>query len=148
LTDADWLYGPEPETIEKTITEGRMGVMPPWGEALGAQGVEEVIAYVLSLSGESVPPQFASAGAEKFTMFCTSCHGLDGRGNRELGAPNLTDSVWIFGKSPESIRATITQGRTSQMPEHLGLLGQQKVRLLAAYVVNLSSASATPADEQ
>jgi cytochrome c oxidase cbb3-type subunit 3 len=146
LTDADWLYGSEPETIKKTIAEGRMAVMPPWGDALGPQGVEEVIAYVLSLSGESVPAELASAGAEKFAMFCASCHGSDGRGNRELGAPNLTDSVWMFGKSPESLRTTIAQGRISQMPAHLGLLGPQKVHLMAAYVINLSSRAATPAD--
>jgi len=147
LTDADWLYGSEPETIKQTIMEGRMSVMPPWGDALGAQGVEDVIAYVLSLSGEKIPAGLANAGAERFAMFCASCHGPDGRGNRELGAPNLTDAVWMFGKSPEAIRTTIAQGRMSQMPAHLGLLGPQKVHLLAAYVINLSSAAAKPTDE-
>lgn len=146
LTDADWLYGSEPETIRTTIAEGRIGVMPPWGEALGAQGVEDVIAYVLSLSGEDIPAELARAGAEKFAMFCASCHGLDGRGNLQLGAPNLTDAVWLFGKSPESLRTTITQGRTSQMPAHLGLLGPQKVHLLAAYVISLSSPVAARPD--
>jgi len=145
LTDNDWLYGGDPATIEQTISSGRQGVMPPWGPALGSQGVEEVIAYVLSLSGTAAPKDLAAAGAQKFQMFCIACHGPDAHGNQQLGAPNLTDRIWLFGGTPQVLRKTITDGRTSQMPAHLEKLGPQKVRLLAAYVYSLShSAAAAP----
>ena len=138
LTDNDWLYGGDPATLEQTIGQGRLGVMPPWGEALGASGVEEVIAYVLSFTRSDLPPAMAAAGKQKFEMLCGSCHGNDGRGNPQLGAPNLADDIWLFGDSPETIRQTITRGRSSQMPAHLPLLGELKVRMLAAYVMSLS----------
>jgi cytochrome c oxidase cbb3-type subunit 3 len=138
LTDADWLHGGDPDTIELTIREGRTGVMPPMGAALGASGVEEVIAYVLSLSGTKGLADMAAAGRPKFEMYCSACHGPDGRGNMQVGAPNLADRVWLHGDSPEFIRQTIMNGRMNRMPGHLGPLGAQKVRLLAAYVYSLS----------
>lgn len=142
LTDGDWLYGGDPATLEQTIRDGRYGVMPPWGEALGASGVEEVIAYVLSLSGTRAPEDMAAAGKPKFDLFCTACHGTDARGNQQLGAPNLADTIWLYSDSPESIRQTLVKGRSNQMPAHLPLLGEQKVRLLAAYVMSLSQPEA------
>ena len=138
LTDDDWLYGGDPVTLEQTIGQGRNGVMPPWGEVLGASGVEEVIAYVLSLSRGDVPAEMAAAGKPRFDMYCVACHGADARGNQQLGAPNLADDIWLYSDSPESIRQTIVAGRSNQMPTHLPLLGEQKVRLLAAYVMSLS----------
>lgn len=142
LTDGDWLYGGDPATLEQTIGQGRNGVMPPWGEVLGASGVEDVIAYVLSLSRSDVPPAMAAAGKPRYEMFCVACHGADARGNQQLGAPNLADDIWLYSDSPESIRQTIVQGRSNHMPTHLPLLGEQKVRLLAAYVMSLSQRDA------
>lgn len=144
LADTDWLHGANPDTIYQTIANGRDGVMPPWGEALGPQGVEEVIAYVLQLSGKKIPQQWIGNGQTKFQLYCAACHGTDGRGNTQLGAPNLTDDIWLYGDSPEVLRATITQGRNNRMPAHLDILGEQKVRLLAAYVLSLSAESQAP----
>ena len=138
LTDRDWLWGGSPDAIEQTITNGRQGVMPPWAEALGAQGTEEVIAYVLSLSGQKVPADLAAAGKTRFDQFCVACHGADARGNQQLGAPNLTDNIWLYGDSPQSIRTTLQNGRNGQMPAHLPLLGPLKAHLVAAYVYSLS----------
>jgi cytochrome c oxidase cbb3-type subunit 3 len=138
LTDDDWLYGGDPATLEQTIAQGRTGVMPPWGEALGASGVEDVIAYTLSLTRADLPPAMVAAGKPMFEGVCATCHGQDGRGNPQLGAPNLADDIWLYGDSPDAIRQTITKGRTNQMPAHLPLLGELKVRMLAAYVMSLS----------
>jgi len=138
LTDNDWLYGGDPDTLLATIANGRHGVMPPWGYALGAAGVEDVIAYVLSLSQTGLPADMVAAGKPRFDMFCTACHGVDAKGNQQLGAPNLTDDTWLYGDSSDSIRLTLTKGRNNQMPAHLPLLGEQKVRMLAAYIYSLS----------
>jgi cytochrome c oxidase cbb3-type subunit 3 len=143
LTDQDWLWGGDEQTIYKTIAEGRDGVMPAWGPVLGHDGVEKVLAYVMSLSGRSPDGKTASAeslGAGKalFTTMCAACHNADGTGNQALGGPNLTDRIWLYGGSTAEIRETITDGRTNHMPAHLERLGDTKVRLLAAYVLNLS----------
>src|SRR5687767_7582681 len=141
LTDDDWLYGGDPDSLLQTIGQGRQGVMPPMAPALGAGGVEDVIAYVLSLSQTGVPADMASAGKPRFDMLCVACHGADARGNQLLGAPNLADGTWLYGDSPQAIRETLTNGRNNQMPAHVPLLGEQKVRMLAAYVYQLSRAA-------
>jgi cytochrome c oxidase cbb3-type subunit 3 len=107
--------------------------------------VENVLAYVLSLSGRGpagppAAPESLSAGKALFTTMCTACHGADGRGNKIVGAPNLTDNIWLYGGSVNDVRETITNGRTNHMPAHLERLGETKVRLLAAYVLSLSRA--------
>jgi len=142
LTDKDWLYGGEPATIEQTILGGRNGVMPPMGAAIGgASDVENVANYVLSLSGGAHDAVKAELGKEKFAA-CAACHGPEGKGNPALGAPNLTDNVWLYGGSLATVTETINKGRTNQMPSFKGLLGEGKVRVLAAYVWSLSN---TPA---
>jgi cytochrome c oxidase cbb3-type subunit 3 len=138
LTDADWLYGGAPETVQATIANGRIGVMPAWAEVLGPQGVEEVTSHVLTLSGLEAPADLAAAGKPKFEMFCASCHGLDGKGMQAVGAPNLTDGIWLYAPTADEIRYGIVNGRNNQMPAQLELLGEQKVRLLAAYVLSLA----------
>lgn len=138
LTDNDWLYGGEPEQIVQTITSGRNGAMPAWESALGNQGVIEVANYVLTLSGRTADQNLAEAGKAKFAMFCVGCHGVDGKGNVAIGAPNLTDDVWLYGGSPLMIQQTIRGGRTNMMPEWHNRLGQERVHLLAAYVYSLS----------
>lgn len=138
LTDNDWLYGGSPEAIQKTILDGRHGSMPAWGPVLGDQGVEEAAAYVMSLSGREVDSSLAAAGKQKFGMMCAVCHGADGKGNTAMGAPNLTDSTWLYGGSPGAIKASIRHGRNGVMPAHREFLGEDKVHVLAAYVYSLS----------
>jgi cytochrome c oxidase cbb3-type subunit III len=139
LTDNDWLYGGEPEKIEETIANGRGGMMPPMGEAIGGeQAVKEVANYVLSLSGANHDAALAAAGKPKFETVCGACHTPAGTGNQALGAPNLTDKIWLYGGSEKTIVETITKGRNGHMPAHKALLGDAKVHLLAAYVYGLS----------
>lgn len=139
LRDSEWLYGGDPQTIKTTIMNGRQGVMPSWEAALGGQqGVEQVTAYVLQLSGRKVDEELASAGKEKFDMFCVSCHGADGTGNQALGAPDLTNNIWLYGGSRKSIMETITEGRNGRMPAHAEFLGEAKVHVLSAYVYRLA----------
>jgi len=143
LTDQDWLWGGDEQTVYQTIAGGRNNAMPGWGPVLGVDGVEQVMAYVLSLSGRELKEGAGSAalvaaGKERFTTMCSACHGMDGKGNQALGAPNLTDNIWLHGGSVDAIRETITKGRSNAMPAHLERLGDTKVRLLAAYVLSLS----------
>jgi cytochrome c oxidase cbb3-type subunit 3 len=137
LTDRDWLWGGTPEAIKASITEGRTGVMPPMGEVLGGQGVKDVRHYVMQLSGNTYDSIRAAYGKEKFQV-CAACHGADGKGNQALGAPNLTDGIWLHG-SGENIDQTIARGRTNQMPAHKDLLSPAKIHLLTAYVYSLSA---------
>jgi cytochrome c oxidase cbb3-type subunit III len=136
LTDNDWLYGGSPDAIVQSITHGRAGVMPPLGAALGPEGVDEVIAYVLSLSGRPAPADKVAAGKARFVL-CATCHGADGKGNQAIGAPDLTADIWQYGGSPAALRRTIMEGRQGKMPAQQWL-GDDKIRLLAAYVYGLS----------
>lgn len=142
LTDADWLYGGEPDTIKTTILGGRMGMMPPFGPALGADGVKDVANYVRSLSGLAHDSLRAQRGKELFTQNCVACHGPEAKGTPAMGAPNLTDKTWLYGSSEATIIETVTKGRTNQMPAFQAFLGEDKVHLLAAYVLSLSKAEA------
>jgi cytochrome c oxidase cbb3-type subunit III len=138
LTAGAWLYGGEPQTLLATILDGRQGVMPAMGAALGGkEGTLDVANYVLSLSGSKHDPKRALEGKAKFAA-CGACHGADGKGNPQLGAPNLTDKVWLHGGSLESIAETITAGRQSHMPAHRDFLGEEKSRVLAGYVYGIS----------
>ena len=139
LTDKDWLYGGDPDTVLATISNGRAGVMPAWGEALGTSGVEDMLAYVMSLSGRKLDAGDARAGGAKFAVLCAACHGADGRGNAALGAPNLTDGIWLHGGSLATVRATIQHGRAGTMPAHAARLGETRVKLLEAYVLSLGA---------
>jgi cytochrome c oxidase cbb3-type subunit 3 len=150
LTDHDWLYGGEPETIKTSIMNGRNGVMPALGPVLGGEGTKDVVNHVLSLSGRSHDSARAGRGKQKFATICAACHGPDGKGNQTLGAPNLTDNIWEYGGSEADITETITKGRginaltpgASAMPAHKDFLGEAKVHILAAYVYSLSNAQA------
>ena len=142
LTDGEWLYGGDPKTIETTILHGRNGQMPPMAAALGSdKEVENVANYVLSLSGSTHNPIKAAFGRPKFMAVCAACHGANGSGNYALGAPNLTDKIWLHGGSVDSIMETIRKGRSNSMPAFEDFLGKEKVHLLAAYVWNLSNES-------
>lgn len=141
LTDTDWLYGGEPATIQQTITEGRHGQMPSMAAAVGSdKDVLNVANYVLSLSGAPHDPIKAVLGKPKFAA-CIGCHGSDGKGNKLVGAPNLTDKVWLYGGGVANIVETINLGRNNQMPAHGQILSKAKIHLLAAYVWGLSNQS-------
>ncbi len=139
LSDNDWLWGGQPEQIKATIMNGRNGVMPSWAAPLGEQGVENVANYVQSLSGRDVDAASAEAGKAQFNTLCVACHGLDGKGNQALGAPNLTDNIWLHGGSAGRIKKTIAGGKNGVMPAHSEFLGNDKSHLLAAYIYSLSN---------
>jgi len=143
LADKDWLYGGSAEEIKASIMHGRVAAgMMAWEGALGGeQGVKEVAAYVISLSGRSVNADLAEAGKAKFGM-CAGCHGPDGQGSLALGlpmgAPNLTDNVWLYGGSQRAIEESIKNGRAGVMPPWKDILGEEKVHVISAYVYSLS----------
>jgi cytochrome c oxidase cbb3-type subunit III len=139
LTDKDWLWGGDPKTIETTIANGRSGMMPPFGEALGEAKIKDVAHYVMSLSGGAADSIRVANGKETFLQICAACHGPEGKGNQALGAPNLTDKIWLHGSGEATIIQTVTGGRASQMPAHKDLLSAAKIRLLTAYVLSLSA---------
>jgi len=143
LTDKEWKWGGEPEQIVESIANGRIGMMPPYGgnpEAVGGEaGAKEVANYVRSLSGLSHNADLATAGKARFDAICFACHGPEGKGMQALGAPDLTDKVWLYGSSEATIVETVIKGRTNQMPAWKDFLGEAKIHLLAAYVLNLSA---------
>jgi cytochrome c oxidase cbb3-type subunit 3 len=138
LTDGDWLYGGEPEQIKQTIAEGRMGVMPAHAQ-LGADTIKDLANYVRSLSGLPNDSVRAAKGKEAFTSAgCVGCHGMDAKGMQAIGAPNLTDKVWLYGSSEATIIETIANGRQNKMPAWKAFLGDAKDHVLTAYVYSLS----------
>lgn len=137
LRDDDWLYGGEPQQIKTSIMNGRTGVMPGWGSALGSEGVFNVTEYVLSLNGRQVDEKVAREGEQKFKQLCVGCHGSDAKGNPAMGAPNLTNNKWLYGGSQRAVMKTIAEGRQGRMPGHADFLGEAKVHLLAAYIYSL-----------
>jgi cytochrome c oxidase cbb3-type subunit III len=139
LTDRDWLWGGDAKTIRTTIVEGRTGAMPPFGAALGEQGVKDVAHYVMSLSGLTYDSLRKARGEPLFKTTCAACHGPDGKGNPALGAPNLTDRIWLHGPGEPRIIETIAGGRSNHMPAHKELLSEARIHLLTAYVLSLSS---------
>ncbi len=143
LTDNDWLHGGTPAKIEETITLGRIGTMPPMAAAVGdANDVRNVANYVLSLSGDSHNAIAAAEGKKKFVV-CAACHGPDGKGNQAIGAPNLTDRIWLHGWGEDAIVAMVNQGKTNVMPAQAGRLTPAQIHLLASYVWSLSQTSQT-----
>ncbi|QWE08264.1 cytochrome-c oxidase, cbb3-type subunit III [Polynucleobacter ibericus] len=138
LTDGDWLYGGSPENIKTTLINGRAGVMPPFPQ-LDSKQIIDVANYVRSLSGLPNDEQKSARGAEVFKANCVACHGADGKGNIAIGAPNLTDKVWLYGGSEATIIETLTKGRMAMMPSQDKVLSPEKIHLLTAYVWGLSN---------
>jgi cytochrome c oxidase cbb3-type subunit 3 len=135
LVDDDWQWGGSPDDILATVLNGRQAAMPPMGAALGGdEVVTQVAVYVQSLSGQKVDPGMAAAGKPKFELLCAACHTPAGTGNPLLGAPNLTDTIWLYGSDFNTIRDGIVNGHAGQMPAHLPLIGETRVRLVAAWV--------------
>ncbi len=142
LTDADWLHGGTPDKIKETLTKGRTGNMPPMAAAVGSpEDVKNVAHYVLSLSGSPHDSLRASLGKGKFGA-CAACHGMDGKGNQALGAPNLTDGVWLHGWGENAIISIITTGKVNQMPAQAEKLTEAQVHVLTGYVWGLSNRGA------
>ncbi|WP_455555539.1 cytochrome-c oxidase, cbb3-type subunit III [Comamonas sp.] len=139
LVDADWLHGGTPENIKQTITQGRMAMMPPQAEVVGsAEDVRNLAHYVLSLSGSPHDSLKASLGKSKFTA-CAACHGMDGKGNTLLGAPNLTDDIWLHGWGEQAIVDIINNGKMNEMPAQDKKLTPAQIDVLTAYVWGLSN---------
>ena len=140
LTDNDWQWGNSEAQIVATITNGRNAVMTPWAQVLGSdEAVDGMVRYVQSLSGIIESDDTLAGAKTQFTTFCAACHMPTGTGNPILGAPNLTDDVWLYGSSDDVIRETIVKGRNGMMPAHGDLLGQNRAKILAAYVYSLSN---------
>lgn len=138
LADTDWLGGTGPDYIHKTIIEGRQGMMPPMAAAVGtAEDVRNVANYVLSLSGSPHNSVAAQLGKPKFAA-CAACHGADGKGNQALGAPNLTDKIWLHGWGEAAIVSMINNGKTNVMPAQGARFTPEQAKVLTAYVMNLS----------
>ena len=153
LTDEIWHWGGAPEQILTSILDGREGVMPEWGPVLtgmgGDKAVDYTIAYMRTLSApETLQNNFMAAQGKKlYEGVCVACHGIEGKGNPEIGAPDLSDDYWMYGSSRESLIKTIAQGRHGSMPAHRELLGETRARLVGAYVWSLSHNQAQSAAE-
>jgi cytochrome c oxidase cbb3-type subunit 3 len=138
LTDNDWLYGGSFDTVMQSIAEGRRGAMPVMVGGLDDNGINDLVAYVQSMSDQDVDAGMAAEGKKSFDMLCVACHGVDGSGNQALGAPRLNDDIWLYGGETETIKKTVTEGRNGNMPVHKNLLNEDRRRLIAAYVLSLS----------
>ncbi len=139
LRDTHWIWGGSLSDIQTSIDSGRQAVMPPWGPALGNEGVTNVANYALKLAGRDHDPAAAAAGAAQYQTFCVSCHGVEGKGNALLGAPDITQGVWIYGDDLQSVAETIRNGRQGMMPAFGQLLGEDQRKILAGYVKSLSA---------
>jgi cytochrome c oxidase cbb3-type subunit 3 len=147
LADDDWLWGGNLAQIEQTIRHGiraqddetRNNVMPNFGtdNVLTGEQISDVAAFVVSLSGGKVDAASAEKGKQVFAENCVACHGEQGKGNPELGAPNLTDSIWLYGSEPKQIVAQITKPRHGVMPAWQGRLTDAQIKMLAVYVHSL-----------
>lgn len=142
LTDNDWLGGDGSLAyIEKTVTNGRQGMMPVMAGAVGSpEDVKNVANYVLSLSGSPHNSIAAQLGKSKFGA-CAACHGPDGKGNQAIGAPNLTDKIWLHGWGEDAVMAMINNGKTNIMPAQNKRLTPEQIHVVAAYVWSLSHKS-------
>jgi cytochrome c oxidase cbb3-type subunit 3 len=138
LTDDDWLYGGSPDAIKTTLINGRQAAMPAWLSQLRDEGIADVTAYLLSLNNRDADSGDPEAGKKHFQTYCVACHGADGKGNQALGAPNLTDGIWLYGGREDQIAHTLRGGRNGVMPSFSDKLGEDKIHLLTAYIYSLS----------
>lgn len=142
LSDDDWLYGGDGETIKTTLLNGRRGQMPAWKDTLGTNGVAAVAEYVLEISGNEHNADMAAKGGAIYGQMCAACHGADGKGNQAIGAPNLTDNVWLYDNPSQDLKrdiiTTLNNGRAGNMPAWKNILGEEKVHLVSGYIYSLS----------
>jgi len=141
LTDDDWLWGGSPDAILETLHNGRKGNMPAKGVMpnMTNEQVDQVVNYVLSFSGREKDAAAAEAGKAVFAQGCVACHGPDAKGMQAMGAPNLTDNVWLYGSTYKWIKETVVNGRQNEMPAQGGRLSEDQIQILAAYVYSLSN---------
>ena len=147
LVDGDWLWGGDADTILETLRVGinsahpdtRFGQMLAFGRdgILTRPQIRQVVGYVQSLSGTQIPAETVTAGAVLFQENCISCHGEDAKGLKELGAPNLTDDIWLYGKDDAAMFATVYGGRQGVMPTWESQLGLVDRKILTAYLLDL-----------
>lgn len=138
LSDNDWLYGGTPDHIQESITNGRSGSMPAWGAILGEEKIGLITDYVLDLSAQTENADSTGQGKALFEQNCAACHAADGKGMIALGAPNLTDDIWLYDGSREGVLQSLRNGRANQMPAQKDFLREDKIHVLAAYVYSLS----------
>lgn len=151
LTDEIWHWASDPDGVTETVMHGRNAVMPAWADTLtgmgGATAVDDVIAYVQSLGGipgATPDPAAVARAAPLYAGICAACHGPAGKGNPLLGAPDLTDTYWLYGNTPEVLREGLAKGRGGVMPAHAPLIGETRARLAAAYAWSLSKQHQSP----
>lgn len=146
LLDDDWLWGGSLEAVEQTVTHGirndtdsdaRYSQMPAFGELLEPAQIEAVVQHVLQISGQPFDAAKAEEGAQVFAENCASCHGEEGHGDREQGAPNLTDALWLYGGDADTLRHTVTYARFGVMPAWAGRLTEAEIRAVSLYVHQL-----------
>ncbi|MDH6233702.1 cytochrome c oxidase cbb3-type subunit 3 [Mesorhizobium soli] len=146
LNDDDWLWGGSADAIHQTIAHGiryasdadtRVSEMPAFGEILEKDQIHQVAAYVFSLTGTPSDAAAATAGKQVFADNCAACHGNDAKGNREVGAPNLADAIWLYGSSEADIARQVRTPRHGVMPAWSARLGETTVKELAVYVHSL-----------
>jgi cytochrome c oxidase cbb3-type subunit 3 len=139
LTDDDWLYGNRPENILSAIVNGRAGVMPNLN--LNTATISVLSRYVQHLSGkQGISDHVIESGPKRFAV-CAACHGADGKGNQAIGAPNLTDDIWLHGGQVSDIETVLRYGKQGNMPSFSNALNSNEIKLLAAYVLSLSSSN-------
>ncbi|MGI9325262.1 MAG: cytochrome-c oxidase, cbb3-type subunit III [Pseudomonadales bacterium] len=139
LTDSEWIWGSGLSNVQTAILNGRTAAMAPWLAALGEDGVQDAAQFVRSLSNQEHDVAAAERGKAHYQTLCIACHGPAGTGNPLLGAPDLTNDIWLYGGSLEQIAFTVRNGRNGNMPAHAEMLGTNKARILASYVNSLSA---------
>ena len=137
LADNEWIWGGSPEQIKTTLREGRQAAMPAWLAVIGEAGIRNTAGYVRHLAGLETEDVDLEAGKKVFQTNCVACHGPEGKGNPMLGAPNLTDDIWLYGSSMLQVQHTLRYGRNGNMPAQAHL-GEDKIHMLTAYVYSLS----------
>ena len=139
LTDEEWLWGNNAEQIHATLSNGRQATMPAWSGVLNAIGVRNVTEYVIQLSGREPVADQAAQGKVEYDRLCAACHGAEGKGQPLLGAPDLTNNIWLYGGSREAITETLNNGRNGRMPGFADRLDDDRLHILNAYVRSLSA---------
>ncbi|MDZ7669016.1 MAG: cytochrome-c oxidase, cbb3-type subunit III [Gammaproteobacteria bacterium] len=137
LTDSQWLWGSGLDSVKTTIINGRNANMPGWQSALGDRGVADVTQYTLALAGRDHDGEAASRGEAQYNSMCIACHGAEGKGNSAMGAPDLTNDIWLYGGTAERIAYTIRNGRQGRMPAFDEVLSADKIHVLSGYVTSL-----------
>lgn len=146
LNDDDWLWGGKTDQIQQTVTHGirfvsdpdtRLSEMPAFGDIIAADQIKQVSAYIASLSETVGDQSMLAPGAKVFAENCVACHGDNAKGNKELGAPDLTDAIWLYGSGEAAIAAQVTAPKQGVMPAWGARLGETRVKELAVYVHSL-----------